>query len=105
MVTNTYSSSVTLMWVLVIPSYTEITQVVVTYISEANFKTLDSGNMTVTDVENGSSPVSIAIGGLQPLTYYSFSVAAFHNVGTSSPVSVQAWTLPLSEYLIPVISH
>ena len=91
------SSVVSLSWELVFPGYTEITQVEITYTTEANFRTFDTGNVAVTDLGNGSSPVSTLINGLQPLTLYSFSVVAVYTVGRSLPVTIEVWTLSLGE--------
>ena len=92
------STSVSLSWELVFPDYMDITHMEITYTTEANFKPFDTGIVNITELGNGSSPVSTVVGRLQPLTLYNFSVVAVYTVGASLPMTVQAWTLPRSEW-------
>ena len=95
---NISSNSVSLFWTFGFDGNSEITSVIVSYITVDNFMTMVSMTTILPNGGSGPVPNETTLIGLEPHTQYSFSVSVSNAVGTGLAVTIQDWTLPLSAF-------
>lgn len=91
------TTSVSLAWVFGSNGNAEITDVIILYVTEANFQTKVSKSNTISNGGMGLPPNKGQVTGLEAYTQYSFSVSVINEAGSSPSVTIQEWTLPFSE--------
>ena len=98
---SSITTTVTLSWTFGFNGNAEIAGVDISYIAIADHRPSDDGASSGSVSTTDGGQTSIIINGLQPLTTYQFTVTVRNTVsdkvGVSSPVSVNADTLPLGE--------
>ena len=95
-ITSISSESVSLFWIFGFDGNSEMTRVIVSYITVDNFMTMVSKTIILPTGGSGPVPNETTISGLEPHTQYSFSIVVSNAIGTGLPVTIQEWTLPLS---------
>lgn len=94
-VSNILPTSVFLTWILGFNGNSNITEILVLYVTEANFRIMTSQNQTIDLQESPIQELGISM--LEPNTQYSFSLIVINDIGYSKTVTVLKWTLAISK--------